>query len=195
MLLTQLACDNEKTTINLKAIEIEQSPSEDVWVEMLVEIPAGTIEKYEFNKVEQVMKIDSIDGKPRLIEYLGYPGNYGMIPKTLLPKNKGGDGDPLDILAIGAPATRGSILKCKIIGVLKLLDRGETDDKLIAVADNSTLQNIGNLNDLDQNYPGISEIIKLWFENYKGNGKMQFMGFGNKQEALQMLEESKKHYQ
>ena len=93
---------------------VEKVPSEDVpdtinkelWVKMLVEIPAGTLEKYEINKSSGILQMDSIYGKPRLIDYLGYPANYGMIPNTLLPKSKGGDGDPLDVISIGPPAER-----------------------------------------------------------------------------------------
>ena len=56
-----------------------------------------------------------INNKPRIINYLGYPANYGMIPKTLLKKENGGDGDPLDVIVLGPPESKGSIVKCKII--------------------------------------------------------------------------------
>ena len=46
--------------------------------------------------------------KPREVKYLGYPGNYGMIPRTLLPKELGGDGDPLDVIVLGPAVERGS---------------------------------------------------------------------------------------
>ena len=91
-----------------------KTSTQELWVKMLVEIPAGTIEKYELNKSSGILQMDSVDGKPRLIDYLGYPANYGMIPNTILPKSEGGDGDPLDIIAIGPPAARGSIIDCKI---------------------------------------------------------------------------------
>ena len=84
---------------------------------MLIEIPAGTIKKYELNKTNGQLEIDSVDDQPRLIEYLGYPANYGMIPQTILPKNKGGDGDPLDIITIGPPAERGSIIDLSLIHI------------------------------------------------------------------------------
>ena len=44
---------------------------------------------------------------PRIVNYLGYPGNYGMIPRAFLPKNLGGDGDPLDVLLLGPSIKRG----------------------------------------------------------------------------------------
>jgi len=173
----------------------QKSLSEELWVEMLVEIPAGTIEKYELNKASGQLQIDSIDGKPRLIEYLGYPGNYGMIKETILPKNMGGDGDPLDVIAIGPPAERGSIVTCKVIGVLKLKDRGEQDDKLIAVSRNSSLQHIQSISELQANYPGISEIIETWFTNYKGQGKMLSKGFQEKKMAQEIYSKAKQSYE
>ena len=75
-----------------------------------------------------------------------------MIPQTLLAKANGGDGDPLDILVLGPPVERGSVLSCKLIGVLYLKDRGEQDDKLIAVAENSPFENLQSIEDLNQNF-------------------------------------------
>jgi inorganic pyrophosphatase len=106
---------------------------EDGDINVVVEIPAGTLEKWEVDKTDGKMKWEFVDKKPRIINYLGYPGNYGMIPGTLLSKELGGDGDPLDVIVLGPPVERGSIVKCKLIGVLYLLDRGEKDDKLIAI--------------------------------------------------------------
>jgi len=181
---------------------VEKVPSEDVpdtinkelWVKMLVEIPAGTLEKYELNKSSGILQMDSIDGKPRLIDYLGYPANYGMIPNTLLPKSKGGDGDPLDVISIGPPAERGSMVNCKVIGVLKLKDRGEQDDKLIAISKNSSLQQIKSIAELEENYPGISEIIETWFTNYKGKGKMTCAGYENQKVAQDIYAIAKAAY-
>ena len=184
---------------NAKVKQEQQSPSKEneqdgeVWVEMLVEIPAGTTEKYEFNKDRKVMVLDSIDGKPRIIEYLGYPGNYGMIPNTLLPYDKGGDGDPLDIIALGPPAERGSTINCKVIGVLKLKDKGEQDDKLIGLSEESGLKNVDNLEDLDKLYPGITSILETWFLNYKGAGKMKSEGFYSKNEAVTILKTARQN--
>ena len=163
-------------------------------INAVIEIPSGTTEKWELNKSNGKIERDSINGKPRTIHYLGYPGNYGMIPKTLLSKEKGGDDDPLDILVIGGPVKKGSILKCKIIGVLFLLDRGEQDDKLIAVSIDSPLFETNEISELDSNYNKVSEIIELWFTNYKGPNKMVSKGYGNKTEALEILESAIEEY-
>ena len=103
----------------------------------MIEIPAGTLEKWEYNKSTRDIELELINIKPRIFSYLGYPANYGMIPKTLLPKKYGGDGDPLDVIVIGPAEPRGSIVKCKIIGVLYLIDNFEQDDKLIAISSKS----------------------------------------------------------
>ena len=159
-------------------------------VQMLVEIPAGTNKKFEYNKTNQHLEQDSIDGEARIIQYLAYPGNYGMIPNTLLPKSDGGDGDPLDIIAIGPAASIGSYLNCRIIGVLKLLDEGERDDKLIAIGENSTLKNVNSIAALDAQYPGISDILKIWFSNYKGKGKIQVVGYADADEATKAYDKA-----
>ena len=162
--------------------------SPDGHVNAIIEVPAGTIQKWEINKLSRKIEQELIGDEARIINYIGYPGNYGMIPQTLLPKENGGDGDPLDILVLGPPEDRGSIVKCKVIGVLFLLDQGAQDDKLIAISDNSPLFHINEIADLTKNYIGVSEIIKLWFTNYKGPDKMKSNGFGNKQVAEEILQ-------
>ena len=163
---------------------------EDGDVNAVIEIPSGTIEKWELNKSTGQVQWELVDNTPRIVNYLGYPGNYGMIPQTLLSKEKGGDGDPLDIIILGPPSTRGGIVKCKIIGVLYLMDRGERDDKLIAVSEDSPLYQVNDMTELNKNYKGISEIIKLWLTNYKGTGKMESEGFGDKKTALAILRDA-----
>ena len=192
LLLILISCKNsksnkfflEKNTKITNLLNDYMPIDKDGNVNAIIEIPSGTVEKWELNKLNGQIELELIDNKPRIIDYLGYPGNYGLIPKTLLPKEKGGDGDPLDILVIGPPEERGSIVKCKIIGVLFLMDQAEQDDKLIAVSLNSSLNEI---NDLNKNYNGISEIINLWFSNYKGQNKMESKGFGDKDFAEEVL--------
>jgi inorganic pyrophosphatase len=164
-------------------------------VNAIIEIPAGTIEKWELDKSTGTIKWEIVDNKPRLVDYIGYPGNYGFIPQTLLPKENGGDGDPLDIIVLGSPLERGSVVKCKLIGVLYLFDRGEQDDKLIAVSSESPLYDVNNMEELNDRYKGISEILELWFANYKGQGKMQTRGFGDKNSAVGLLETAINEYQ
>lgn len=187
---------NSGNTENDKNLLMDFIPLfEDGDINVVVEIPAGTLEKWEVDKSDGKVKLEYVDDKPRIINYLGYPGNYGMIPRTLLSKELGGDGDPLDVIILGPPKERGSLVKCKLIGVLLLLDRGERDDKLIAVSDDSPLYYLNNLEELNNNYIGITEIIQLWFANYKGAGKMESKGLGDKEMALKILTSAIEEYQ
>lgn len=177
-LLHQLPAQNKKGLVNV-----------------VVEIPAGTLQKWEVNKKSGGIDWDFKDGKPRTVNFLGYPGNYGMIPQTLLPKSEGGDGDPLDVLVLGAPAPRGSVVSVKIIGVLLLKDNGEMDDKLIAVLKGSPLDFANRLEDLNKFNPKILQIVELWFTGYKGGTKIISAGYGPKEKAMQILKASKQGYE
>lgn len=157
-------------------------------INVVVEIPAGTLEKWEVEKIEGNLSLEYIDSKPRIVQYLAYPGNYGMIPRTLLPKELGGDGDPLDVLVLGDASERGSIIQCKVIGVLKMLDRGEQDDKLIAVKKDSPFYQINSIEELDKEFIGVTSIISTWFSNYKGPDMIEVIGFEEKGIADKILE-------
>ena len=79
-------------------------------------------------------------------------------------------------------------MKARLIGILKLLDRGEHDDKLIAVLPDSTLGDVSNLKMLDSKFVGIANIIETWFSNYKGPGKMVSEGFEDVGQARKILD-------
>ncbi|MCA0133925.1 inorganic diphosphatase [Winogradskyella alexanderae] len=189
----EIILEKENDTLNLLT---DINPLlEDGDINAVIEIPAGTIDKWELNKSTGQIQWELIDNKPRRINYIGYPGNYGMIPMTLLSKEKGGDGDPLDILVLGPPGERNQILKSKIIGVLYLRDRSEQDDKLIAVSNDSPMYEVNSIDELNDNYKGITEIVELWFENYKGPGEIELNGYGNKKAAIDILTKAINEYQ
>lgn len=167
-----------------------QALNPDSSINMIVEISAGTTAKYEMNKNTHQIVIDSIDGKPRYINYLGYPGNYGMIPNTILPKSEGGDGDPLDILLLGVTQPRGSIQKARVVGVMKLLDNGEQDDKILAVPMTEKWSNVEDIEDLDLYFPGARDIVSTFFTNYKTKGEMEFESWGSKDEAMKVVNDA-----
>lgn len=187
--------DLSNTTDNPHLLDDIKAITDNGNINAVIEIPAGTLEKWELDKSTGQIKWEIKDGKPRVVNYIGYPGNYGMIPQTLLPKEKGGDGDPLDILVLGHPAERGQILKSKIIGVLYLMDDGEQDDKLIAVSSDSPMYDINSIEELSLKYKGVIEIVELWFTNYKGSGKMEAKGYGDHNVALEILQNAMIDYQ
>jgi inorganic pyrophosphatase len=173
--------------------DFESRPSPGL-VNVVVEIPSGTNAKWEVDKKDGKMKWEIRDGKPRVVKYLSYPGNYGMIPRTLLSKEKGGDGDPLDILVLGPSQPRGSVVQARIIGVLKFLDGGEQDDKLIAVMPGTAMEGVNNFSQLKGQFNGALDIVELWFANYKGPGVMESNGIGGVEEANAILDAAIKSF-
>mgnify|MGYP000268262719 CR=1 FL=1 len=186
---------SSKNSESIKNLLTDIKPTyEDEDVNAVIEIPSGSIEKWEINKVTGIIEREFVDDLPRTIKYVGYPGNYGFIPQTLLSKENGGDGDPLDVIVLGPPEKRSSVIKSKIIGILYLKDRGEQDDKLIAVSSNSPMYHMNTISEMKTEYNGVLDIVQLWFANYKGPNKMEVLGFGNKNEALSMLNLAIKEY-
>lgn len=91
-------------------------------VTALVEIPRGGNQKYEVDKPTGLLRLSRA-----LFSAFAYPFNYGFIPRTLAL-----DHDPLDILVAGEPAPPLALLTARPIGMLRMLDQGETDDKILA---------------------------------------------------------------
>jgi inorganic pyrophosphatase len=159
----------------------------------VIEIPAGSTEKWVVSKDGKAMLRKFENGEPSTINYLGYPANYGFIPKSLKPLNKGGE--PLDVLVLGNILPRGMVVKVKPIGILKLTENGEQDDKLITLHESSPLYSfINTIDQLQEKYPGILEILKLWFENYKGAGKVKFHSLMDSHMAKNIVEDAIKSY-
>ena len=159
----------------------------DGTINAVVEIPAGTTAKYDTNVSTGMIELEQKDGKPRFVQYLGYPCNYGHVPRSVLLKSKGGDGDALDVCVLGMPAPTGSVVKARPIGVLTLLDNGEIDDKLVAVAQTGPFAKVSSLADLDKRFPGVTTILQTWFTHYKGygkDGKLQLASPGFKGRAV-----------
>ena len=160
----------------------------DGTVNVVVEIPTGTTAKCEVTKPSGELRWEFKKGRPRIVRYLGYPGNYGMLPRTLLSKEAGGDGDPLDVIVLGPAVARGSVVRARVIGVLKLLDGGEQDDKILAVLAGDPLAEATSVRELDQKFPGVTKIIETWFESYKGPGELESQGFAGPEIGMEIVE-------
>ena len=161
-------------------------------VQMVVEIPSGTNVKYEFNLQSKTFETDTVDGHQRTVRFLPYPGNYGFIPSTLMDSAKGGDGDAVDVLLLSSAAEQGKLVEIVPVAVLKLLDHGEKDDKIIAVPADDKLRMIDceTLDCFQKLHPNAMKIINLWFTGYKED--MKFMGWGDEKEAMKTINNWKK---
>lgn len=136
----------------------EVSPGENLpnTVNAIIEIPKGSKAKYEIDKDSGLLKLDRV-----LYSSVVYPANYGFIPQSYCD-----DKDPLDILVLSSvdvyPMT---IIEAKVIGVMHMIDGGEQDDKIIAVAKND--MSINHINDLSELPPHTMKEIVRFFKDYK----------------------------
>lgn len=149
----------------------------------VIEIPAGTNDKIEYKPARNSFEIDSLDGQPRVINFLPYPINYGFVPSTRTSKN---DDDPLDILVYAKPLQTGQIITVRPIGILKMTDDGEIDDKVLSIPVDSKYQiiDIKNFEDLSQNHPKIRDMIANWFLYYDKNADIKILGWSDESKAL-----------
>ncbi len=93
-------------------------------VNVVVEIASGSRNKYEYDKEMGIFRLDRALHSP-----VYYPGDYGFVPRTLALDN-----DPLDVLIlVSEPTFSGCLVVARPIGVLKMIDGGEVDDKILAV--------------------------------------------------------------
>lgn len=137
---------------------------------VIVEIPAGTNHKIEYQAETGFSNDTLTGGYTRVINFLPYPGNYGFVPNTLMDRERGGDGDPLDVLVISESVPTGTLLPVRPIAALLIRDRGEIDTKIIAVPFDSTLRvfQVENFLELALEQDAARSIIEAWFLNYKG---------------------------
>ncbi|MDQ3365815.1 MAG: inorganic diphosphatase [Myxococcota bacterium] len=160
-------------------------------VNAVIEIPSGTTAKFDVDEEDGSLRWARRreDGARREVDYLSYPVNYGMVPRTLAA-----DGDPLDVLVLGRGIERASVVPTRVIGVLKMAHDGTRDDKLIAVPLDAALRNgfsrLRDLPELDDAYPAARVILVLWFSHYWGRGATEVVGWGDAAEARTILEAS-----
>jgi inorganic pyrophosphatase len=150
-----------------------------------IEIPAGSKKKWEVNKKTGLLDLEKRNGKPRIINFISYPGNYGFIPQTTVD-----DGDPIDVIDLDEATERGNIKKINIIGGLYFKDKKKEDIKLIAIGVNSNLKKYKTISQILIEKPTIITIIKEWFRSYKKPGKMIFYKFISKEDAIKIVQEA-----
>ena len=157
-------------------------------------IPRGSNEKWKTSKIDGNLKQEYFKGKPRLITYGSYPVNYGIIPQTVLPLRNGGDGDPLDILILGKELKQGQIVEVRPIGIMKMSNNGEKDDKIVAVQLDDNFNNIKTLSEFSEKNPNTLKEIKKWFENYKGKNIVIFKSFNDSNAAIKLIKNAELYY-
>lgn len=127
---------------------------------VVVEVPKGGRNKYEYSKSTGAIKLDRVLYSP-----VHYPGDYGFIPQTYY-----GDGDPLDVLVMmDEPTFPGCVIEARPIAMLRLLDRGENDDKILAVpATDPHYEDYHNLADLPKHFPKAVEHFFITYKQLQG---------------------------
>ncbi len=136
--------------------DVEIGENQPHIVNAIIEISKGSRSKYELDKKTGMLKLDRV-----LFSAVFYPANYGFIPKTL-----GDDHDPLDILVISQiEIVPLCMVRARVIGVMRMIDHGEGDDKIIAVAEDDV--SMINIHNIDQLPPYFASELKHFFEEYK----------------------------
>jgi inorganic pyrophosphatase len=137
--------------------DIPVDPAEiETHLPVVVEIPAGSKNKYELDKPTGILKLDRV-----LYSSVHYPANYGFIPRSYCD-----DGDPLDVLVLGQePVHPLTMIFVRPIGVMHMRDQGKADDKILAVAANDP--SVNHIQTLDEVPPHTMLEIRRFFLDYK----------------------------
>ena len=150
-------------------------------VRAVIEIEKGSKAKYELDKDSGLLKLDRV-----LFSSVHYPANYGFIPQTYCD-----DKDPLDILVISTIEFKPlSLVDAKVIGVMRMVDNGEQDDKIIAVANFDP--SVNHINDISELPPHTEGEVRRFFEDYKKLEKKQVTvkKFLNREVAYKIIKEA-----
>jgi inorganic pyrophosphatase len=147
-------------------------------VNALIEIPQGSKCKYEIDKTTGLLKLDRV-----IYSSFHYPVNYGFIPQTL-----GEDNDPLDILVICSESIQAlCLVEATVIGNMQMIDTGEKDDKIIAVAAKDP--SVNHIRSIDELPKHFFAVLKNYFEQYKvlENKRVEIEDFQSKETASSII--------
>jgi len=143
---------------------------------VVVEIPKGSPTKFEYDEAK-----DQIVSDFEFRDGLLFINNYGFIPQT-----KADDNDPVDVMILGHnPIPSGTIVSCRPIGLIKMLDRGQGDDKVLAVAvdSNEPYQDIADFSEEER-----QKVIAFYMEVGRQKQKLiQILGFEDRQQAIEAI--------
>jgi len=165
--------------------DLTPGPNPPEIVTAVIEIPQGARNKYELDKESGLFRLDRV-----LYSAVHYPGDYGLIPRTLHEDN-----DPLDVLVmIKEPTFTGCLIDVRPIGVLTMLDKGEPDDKILAVpCDDPAHGEYFDIADIPQH---TLREIEHFFAPYKDlEGKrVELRGWEKSDVAMRIIRESIDRY-
>lgn len=165
--------------------DLAPGPNPPEEVTAIIEIPQGSRNKYELDKATGLIKLDRV-----LYSAVHYPAEYGFIPRTLHD-----DGDPMDVLVLLKEETfPGCMIDVRPIGVLHMLDRGEPDDKIVAVPTHDPYsQEYFDIADLPQH---LLKEVAQFFVSYKEleGKKVEIVGWGKSTEAMRLIVRSIERY-
>jgi len=157
-------------------------------VNAIIEIASNSNIKYEIEKDSGALVVDRI-----LHSSMVYPANYGFVNKTLSQ-----DGDPADILILTPYAIlEGSVIQCRLVGVLIMEDESGIDEKLLALPTSNIDPSFDEIKDLDDIAKHTLAKIRNFFETYKmlePNKWVKVQGFENKASATKILQDAIDNY-
>uniref|UniRef100_UPI00404A2CC7 inorganic diphosphatase n=1 Tax=Flavobacterium sp. TaxID=239 RepID=UPI00404A2CC7 len=162
------------------------SPAKQATFDVLIEIPKGSRNKYEYDFELKKIRYDRM-----IFSSMMYPADYGFIPETLAL-----DGDPLDVLVlVTEPTFPGCVMEVKPIGVFHMADEKGPDEKVICVPVSDPIWN--KLNDLSDVNTHLVKEIEHFFKVYKDleNKKVDVEGFGDVNEAREIIKNCVDRYQ
>ncbi len=149
-------------------------------VNVIIEIPKGSQNKYEYDKKNKMLKLDRV-----LFSPMHYPGDYGFIPQTL-----GEDNDPLDALVLVTyPTFPLTLIEARPIGLLKMVDKGEPDDKILCVpVDDPRFNEVKDISGIQKH---VLNEIAHFFEVYKAleGKKVDIKGWHGVKKAQEIIKQ------
>ena len=151
----------------------------------VIEIPRGSRNKYEYDEEFNIFRLDRTLASP-----MHYPTAYGFVPSTLYK-----DGDPVDVMVLIEEATFvGCLIEVRALGVMRMLDNGKQDDKILAVPVGD--QHFTHYSTLEHMKPHTLEEIKYFYSHYKNleGLETEFMGWSGCEYASEILLESITRY-